>query len=143
MLFIPNRWSMPIIDPALSSDDLPDGSSFVPTCKMKWSRLFFGSGFVWLLMHVVFAPEKVLTNTLQFAFSFNYYCDCFLANYIYYPVILRLRSYWPFYIWLPLTFPSDFLSVYCSRILECFCFGFTCSRWYWCFVVVWDYFGFW
>ena len=54
---------------AISSGDFSDDVSFLPTWKMKWSRLFLSDKF-YVLIHFVFSPEKVLTKTLQFAFSF-------------------------------------------------------------------------
>ena len=58
------------VDLAIPSDELSDDRSFVPRCKMKWSELLFTDGFTYSFMYVVFAPEKDLANTLQFAFNF-------------------------------------------------------------------------
>ena len=51
------------------SCDFSNDVSFLLTWKMRWSGLFFSDRF-YVFIHFVFAPEKVLTKTLQFAFSF-------------------------------------------------------------------------
>ena len=79
----------------------------------------FGLSFLWSPAKIVFV-------------SYNYYLK-----------ILRLPcSGWPSYVYLILVYPSGFLSRYCRSILECFYFGFPCCRWFLCFVVVPDWFGF-
>ena len=86
-----------IIDLAVSSDELSDGRSFVPTCKMKWSGHLFTDGFTKLFMYVVFVPEKILRSIKVFCHTIYYdkyryfvlcsfwfvifviiRCDCFL-----------------------------------------------------------------
>ena len=62
-----------LTDVARSMIDLPnsfDDRSFVPTCKIKRSALLLSDGFTSSFMSVVYEPEKVLTKTLQFVFTF-------------------------------------------------------------------------
>lgn len=72
----------------------------------------FGLSFLWSSAVIVFGGWQLLYHNLTIVMM-CYVLDGFLIH-------------------LPFVSSSDFLSLYCRHILECFCFSFLCSWWFWC-----------
>ena len=131
MLFVLDYVARSIIDLAISSGDLSNHRSFVPTCKIKWSGLLLADDFTKSCIRAVFAPEKVLTNTsiwIQFFGHFSFikvfyhtvsygkYRFLFLFPFLFFIFVITCYNY---FLWFTTTIQRSYDCYVLIDLLRC------------------------